>query len=125
MKFEKNLFIALISLLVIVLLIAFIKKYNTYKAEYEVTQMPLSSLSILNNEIALKSNQRTYKNTQIISYKLLKNTQEPIISLTTKVYDGEKVVDNYDHITSINTIMSITDQNKKYEQVFAINAICK
>ena len=46
MKFEKNLFIALISLLVIVLLIAFIKKYNTYKAEYEVTQMPLSSLSI-------------------------------------------------------------------------------
>ena len=137
MKFEKNLFIALISLLVIVLLIAFIKKYNTYKAEYEVTQMPLSSLSILNNEIDLNSNQRTYnltidcssllkdKNTQIISYKLLKNTQEPIISLTTKVYDGEKVVDNYNHITSINTIMSITDQNKKYEQVFVINATCK
>ena len=137
MKFEKKFFIVIISLLIIVLLIVFIKRYNTYKKTYEVTQMPFSSLSILNNEIDLNDNKRTYnltiectslkdENTQIISYNLQKFATDYNISTTTKVYDDNQVLlDNYDHITAINSVLSLTDKNNQYEQIFIINATCK
>lgn len=137
MNFEKKLFIALISILVLVLLIIFIKNYHTYKEVYDVAQMPFSSLSILNNEIKLENNQRTYnltidcsslkdENTQIISYKLLKENEESNLSISTKIYDNDKVLtDTYEHITSINAIINISDKNKIYEQIFVINATCK
>ncbi len=137
MKFEKKFFIFLISLLIIVLIIIFFKNYNLYKEMYEVSKMPLSSLSILNNEIKLEDNKHTYNinidcsslkdpNNQIISYDLFKYAEKANISITTKIYDGDKVLtDDYSHLTSINTSLSITDQNKKYEQVFVINATCE
>lgn len=137
MKFEKKFFIFLISLLIIVLTIIFFKNYNLYKEMYEVSKMPLSSLSILNNEVKLEDNQHTYNinidcsslkdpNNQIISYDLFKFAEKANVSIATKIYDGDKVLtDDYSHLTSINTSLSITDQNKKYEQVFVINATCE
>ena len=137
MKIEKKLFIILISLLIIVLLIVFIKNYNLYQKQYEVSRMPLSSLSILNNEVELSDSKRSYslnidcsslkdENTQIVSYQLQRYALEDNISISSVIYDGNKVLtDNYDHLTSLNTTIKISDKNKTYEQVFVINATCE
>ena len=137
MKIEKKLFIILISLLIIVLLIVFIKNYNLYQKQYEVSRMPLSSLSILNNEVELSDSKRSYnlnidcsslkdENTQIVSYQLQRYALEDNVSISSVIYDGNKVLtDNYDHLTSLNTTIKISDKNKTYEQVFVINATCE
>ncbi len=137
MNFEKKLFIVLISILIIVLLFIFTKNYHTYKEVYDATTMPFSSLSILNNDLDLKANERVYnlnidcsslkdENTQIISYQLLKEATESNLSISTKIYNNDQVLtDTYDHITSINATISVTNPNKTYEQVFIINATCE
>ena len=137
MNFEKKLFIVLISTLIIVLLFIFTKNYHTYKEVYDATTMPFSSLSILNNDLDLKANERVYnlnidcsslkdENTQIISYQLLKEATESNLSISTKIYNNDQVLtDTYDHITSINATISVTNPNKTYEQVFIINATCE
>lgn len=137
MKFERNLFIFLISLLIIVLLIVYVRRYNTYKNFYEVAKMPFETLSILDNKVELADNQKSYnlqldcsslkdENTQIVSYTLQKGALDSNITISSKVYNGDSIVKtDYSQITSINTIISIVDPEKKYEQIFSINATCE
>ncbi len=137
MKKEKYFFITLISLLIIVLLIIFIKNYYSYKQINDLAITPFNKLSILNTKIELQDNKRIYNieidctnlkepNTQIVNYELNKSFKDSLITINTKIYNNNELLENnYEHITNINTLISITNKNKEYEQLYYINSICK
>lgn len=138
MKLEKYIFIALISLLIITLGIVFTKRYNEYKKMSELAEQPFASISILNNEISLANKKRKYEltidcsnlvdeNTQIISYKLKDNNKNALISTqTTIINENQQIIEeDYSDISELKTIITITDKDKTYEQIFYINTICE
>lgn len=134
MKKGKSIIIILIFFLIITCLVIFSKNYLTYLNRTKITNNPFESLKIMNQEISLKDNQKTYEqeiecleteeNEQIISYVLKDDFQNAKVKVNTIVYkDNEILKEKYNEATNIDIIISIT--YKDYEQIYNLKNTCK
>lgn len=137
MKKENYIIIALIAILILVILSIFIRNYTSFKDSLEIASNPFNTLEILDEKVRLKENERTYsievdcstiidENTQLVYYQLAEPHKKSTITVTSKIYKNNEVItSNYKEATNIETIISVFDNKKIYEQIYHINATCK
>lgn len=136
MKKENYIIIALLAILMIVILSILVKNYNTCKVNLITSSNPFNTLEILDEKVRLKENERTYnmeldcsklidENTQIVYYQLAESHRNATISVETKLFkENEIITTNLNEATNLETIISILDNQKTYEQIYHIKATC-
>lgn len=136
MKKENYIIIALLAILMIVILSILVKNYNTCKVNLITSSNPFNTLEILDEKVRLKENERTYnmeldcsklidENTQIVYYQLAESHRNATISVETKLFkETEIITTNLNEATNLETIISILDNQKTYEQIYHIKATC-
>lgn len=137
MKKEKYIIIALVSILIVVGVFIFIRNYFSFKKEILVASNPFYTLEILDEKVRLKDEVRSYnievdcstlfdENTQILYYQLKEEMRKSTVQVLSKIYkNNELIITNFKEATSIDTVISVFDEEKTYEQIYYVNATCK
>lgn len=136
MKKEKIIIVSLITILCTVVLIILTKNYITYRNVNHITKNPFNTIEVVGQKVRLKDNLKTYEvevdcskleeNEQILYYRLNEDYKDFKISVSTIVFKNKKVIEtNIKEATSMETNISVFDENEKYEQVYHIKTICE
>lgn len=128
--------IILLSIFIIVILVLIVKKYNSCTSLSAITKNPFDTIEILDEKVRLRENIKTYeietdcsnikdKNEQIVYYRLNEEYKASKITVKTYVFSNDKLLtEDYEDVTDIEAILSITVKNK-YEHVYNVKATCK
>lgn len=136
MKKEKIIIISLVSILCIVVLITLTKNYITYRNVNRITKNPFNTIEVVGQKIRLKDNLKTYEaevdcseieeNEQILYYRLNEDYKDFKISVSTTVFKNKKVIESdFKEATAMETIITVFDENDKYEQIYHIKTTCE
>lgn len=136
MKKEKIIIISLVSILCIVVLIILTKNYITYRNVNRITKNPFNTIEVVGQKIRLKDNLKTYEaevdcseieeNEQILYYRLNEDYKDFKISVSTTVFKNKKVIESdFKEATAMETIITVFDENDKYEQIYHIKTTCE
>lgn len=135
MKKELKIVGGLAIALILVALIILTKSHISYIKLEKVTSAPFSTIEILGQKIRLKDSERTYnieidctqlksENDQIVYYRFNEKYKDSNVSVSSKVFSGDMITNNYQNITSIEINLSIKDPKNQYEQIYHINSTC-
>lgn len=136
MKLDNKILISITIIGLLIFIFLLYKELNPYREEALLTRNPFTEIKILNQKVELNNTNKLYKhnidcsnlkvNEQIISYKLVEGKENYKVSTTIKVFKDNKILkDNYKDATNIETILTIKDNNKLYEQIYIIESTCQ
>ena len=136
MKTENKILMIIIIVALIMSLYIVYTNLNPYKEKYLLTINPFSEITILDNKVILKDNQKLYKQTidctnleinqQILFYKLKDTNKEYKITASIQVFDNDNILkETYQNATSIESKIIIQDKESKYEQIYIIESLCQ
>ena len=136
MKTENKILMIIIIVALIMSLYIVYTNLNPYKEKYLLTINPFSEITILDNKVILKDNQKLYKQTidctnleinqQILFYKLKDTNKEYKINALIQVFENDNILkETYQNATSIESKIIIQDKESKYEQIYIIESICQ
>ncbi len=136
MKKENWLIRILFMILIILVMIIFIKNYINDSKVYKNNRIPFTNLEILNKEITLIDNKRSYEitrdcqnivdeNAQLINYQLDEDFEMATIDINTKFFKNNIYLEaNFNEATSFETIITVSNNNA-YEQLYYIKGLCR
>ena len=134
MKTEHKILITLISILLIVGIIIFLKDYFTLKNKIILYTNPFEKIQVLEKDINLNEEQKEYNitldcsslepNRQIVFYDLKEEYKDSKISVHIKIMkENEILTEDYEGATDLDILL--TKEQDNYELIYNIKAICE